>query len=194
MAGLELKLFYFINQKLAHPILDCLMPFLAFISEYDYWTILTVILFIFLRKEKKAVVAVLLAGIAASGAAVFILKNVVTRQAPFVALEYVRQVVKEPDISHSLPSGHATCAFLVATIFSRHFGHPYLFYLIATAAAFSRVYGGFHYVSDILIGAIIGIGVGRLVIYAAQKIMKTSRLGHPIRGYPKEHRRLHENL
>lgn len=70
----------------------------------------------------------------------------------------------------SLPSGHAAGAFALASILSsRSKAHwsPYLWYGLATLVGVSRVYQDDHWVSDVLVGALIGELSGRLVLRQA---------------------------
>ena len=61
----------------------------------------------------------------------------------------------------SFPSGHAATAFAGAVSLSYLWrrGAP-LFFLLAAAIAFSRVYVGVHYPGDVLAGAALGTAVG----------------------------------
>jgi len=64
-----------------------------------------------------------------------------------------------PSSDPSFPSDHATASFAIAAAFLPH-GLPRrgaVFLLAAILVAFSRVYIGTHYVTDILGGAITGI-------------------------------------
>jgi membrane-associated phospholipid phosphatase len=74
----------------------------------------------------------------------------------------------------SLPSGHATTAFALATVIG--FVSPRWFYpglAIATAIAASRVSMGVHYPSDIVAGAILGVLGAYLarIIFAGRRWM-----------------------
>lgn len=65
--------------------------------------------------------------------------------------------------SYSLPSSHATLAFAGATILSESYPQwSWPAYSWATLVSLSRVYNGVHYPTDILAGALVGIGAARL--------------------------------
>lgn len=66
--------------------------------------------------------------------------------------------------SSSFPSGHATSAFMAATILSE--GRPKsrpIWFALAAVVASSRVHVRIHHGSDVAAGAVIGVGLGRLV-------------------------------
>jgi membrane-associated phospholipid phosphatase len=71
-----------------------------------------------------------------------------------------RGVVEE---SFSMPSGHTTFAFALATSWSLSAGRWYVTapaLTWASGVALSRVWLGVHYPSDILVGVLLGGGVG----------------------------------
>lgn len=74
------------------------------------------------------------------------------------------------DISNdynSFPSGHATSAFALSTVMSRHantIGLKILAYVPAGLTVYSRIYQNKHWVSDELLGAGIGFFVGNWVV------------------------------
>lgn len=67
--------------------------------------------------------------------------------------------------SHSLPSGHSASAFATATVIQRHFGWKagVPAYALAGYIGASRMAANRHYLSDIILGAGIGIAAARTV-------------------------------
>src|SRR3990167_3732768 len=92
-----------------------------------------------------------------------ILKNIFTRLRPTPSPHPLLLSSTYPS-DFSFPSGHATFAFAAVYILAHYDPkRAKLFYIIACLIAFSRVYLGFHYVGDIIAGAVVGIGVGILI-------------------------------
>jgi len=72
----------------------------------------------------------------------------------------------------SLPSGHATVAFSLASVIASEYDSLLVdisAYTIASLTALSRVYHDRHWTSDVALGAIIGTLVGRAVVYQNKK-------------------------
>jgi membrane-associated phospholipid phosphatase len=71
-------------------------------------------------------------------------------------------------VNGSFPSGHATGAFTVAAVFSGvysdHRWVPWVAYGTAGLVGFSRISLGRHFPSDVLVGAILGHSIGRMVV------------------------------
>jgi membrane-associated phospholipid phosphatase len=67
--------------------------------------------------------------------------------------------------SLSLPSGHSSTAFALATVTERHYGWKVGLpaYALAAGISLSRIESNKHYLSDVLAGATIGTIVGRTV-------------------------------
>lgn len=102
----------------------------------------------------------------------FAVKDVVHRPRPFTAHPQIHPLYVVH--SSSFPAGHAATAFAGATLlsyFTRR-GRVALFAL-ATAIAYSRVYVGVHYPSDVIGGAVIGVaiafGVARAVRWLGER-------------------------
>ena len=78
----------------------------------------------------------------------------------------------------SFPSGHAMCAFSVASVFAGVYKDkkwvPWLSYGLATMIGASRLVVGRHYPGDVVVGAVLGASIGRGVV--ARNGDDTSRL------------------
>jgi membrane-associated phospholipid phosphatase len=74
----------------------------------------------------------------------------------------------------SFPSGHVTNNFALAVVlawFYRRWG--WLYFLVATLVAWSRVYVGDHYPSDALAAAAVGTAVGTLMMILFEWLWRT---------------------
>jgi undecaprenyl-diphosphatase len=98
---------------------------------------------------------------AAVGIALFrALKNTSKRKRPCEIEPHCWASILPPD-KYSFPSGHAITAFAVAI--SVGFFYPYLEISLLAAAfliAASRIILGMHFLSDVIAGSAIGIGLG----------------------------------
>jgi undecaprenyl-diphosphatase len=66
--------------------------------------------------------------------------------------------------SLSMPSAHSTASFAAATAISRISpGTGPILYVGATTMALTRPYLGMHYPSDVVVGAALGVALGRAI-------------------------------
>lgn len=107
----------------------------------------------------------LLAGFAASGITVQIIKHLAGRARPRITYETVFTGPSLRGGYDSFPSGHTAAAFSFAFIISLYFPkYRFLFYLAAVLTALSRIIGLSHFPSDILAGAVVGLAVAKAMI------------------------------
>ncbi len=98
---------------------------------------------------------------AATTVLVFGLKALIRRDRPFDAWDDIAPR-GDPPTSYAFPSGHAALAFALATAWSLEVPRIYVIvpaYAWATSVAVGRVWKGVHYPSDVLAGAVLGVGV-----------------------------------
>lgn len=173
LGAADIAIFQFINKFLANPVLDMVMPVLTMAGSGEFVFSLAVLLIIFCKREKKLSGILLLAGLTATYFVVGYLKNMVAVPRPFISVADARVLVPK-SMEFSFPSGHAVTAFLAATIMSGFFKKTRaLWFTMAFLVAFSRIYVGMHYASDVIAGALIGTILG----YGLIKIADRSNTG-----------------
>ena len=175
--SIDTQLFLFFNVTIANPLFDVLMPFIT--NKYVWLPIWIVLIIGLLWKGgKKARWALLIAIIAVSSADLFayrVMKKNIKRVRPCNAIEATHLTVKRTK-SYSMPSNHAANFFALATVFSFFYRkHRKWIFSIAALVAFSRVSVGVHYPFDIMIGALVGFLLAKLILYLYQKFI-TERL------------------
>lgn len=165
VARLDYKIFYALNNFSHTKLTDALFVFMA--VYFAYLVAVLVGLYWFSIKDRfTARKTVILAGISALLAReVFanIIRFLWHRNRPYVTY-HLRDLISKTDTAGSFPSGHATAMFSIASIvyfYNKRFG--ILLYVMAVLTGVSRVIVGVHYPSDIVAGALIGIGSGYLV-------------------------------
>ncbi len=178
MADLNQSLFRLMNGVWVNPLLDLCMPFVGRINEYGlvWLALLGGLAILGGRPGRWAALTgsvALLVGLASSEA----LKNLLMQPRPFLTLSNVRLLV-EPPSSYSFPSVSVTYAFAACSgalltawrVIGRVPLWGWGFLALAFAVAYSRVYVGVHYPSDVLGGVLLGVSVGWLVTAIAVMI------------------------
>lgn len=121
------------------------------------------------RKSYEMFGSVILSSVISEG-----MKGVFNRERP--AQKYPGIIFPYKDAKdRSFPSGHTTLAFATATTLALEYKKWYVVvpaYVWATGVAYSRMYLGVHYPSDVLAGAAVGAGGALLSHWLCKKIFK----------------------
>jgi undecaprenyl-diphosphatase len=113
------------------------------------------------------------------------MKSAIQRQRPFVT--WADKIMLQGNTSptdYSFPSGHTSTAFSVATSVSLAYPKWYVIapsFAFASATAYSRMYRGAHYPTDVLCGIIVGSGSAFLT-HKLQKAMFGRRMERKARA------------
>ncbi len=101
------------------------------------------------------------------------LKNIVGRIRPYDAIPGLIPLIGRP-WDYSFPSGHTASSFAAAWVLYRRlpkrFGIPGL--VLAGLIGISRLYLGVHYPTDVLFGAVSGIGCGCIACVLVQTLAR----------------------
>jgi len=153
----DIRFFYLINKDGQNTLFDYVMPI---ISNFNYFIVPLVLWGLFLLRRKPLMVLGVILVVAFSDSLCY-----------FSITGTVSQV--EGVHSLSLPSSHATNVFAASFFLSYHI-RPWwpLFYVVALAVAYSRVYLGVHYPLDVFFGAIVGSLLGVLGVRLASRFFQ----------------------
>jgi len=133
------------------------------------------------RDNKRRWIAPLWLTLALSAVVSFLLKVSIQRQRPF-QLGFISTLPVLEKASYlvwnfSFPSFQAMLAFCALPLLNREFPRfRYFWGVFAVLVAFSRVYFGLHFLSDVLAGGLIGYAIGLLIVMAE----KENRFGERI--------------
>ena len=137
---------------------DMLTPFMksvTFLGNGGWFWILCAVVLLAVPKTGYAAALSLIFGAIVTN---LLLKNIVARPRPFAEIEALIPMITKPK-DFSFPSGHTTASFAVALVMLRmlpkKFGIPAV--VLAALVAFSRLYLGVHYPTDVLTGFVIAL-------------------------------------
>ncbi|MDH7516588.1 MAG: phosphatase PAP2 family protein [Bacteroidota bacterium] len=164
--------FRFCNGTLVFGVGDWLFPFLTNTDNFIVPYAVVLAGLVFFGKRKGVVVICLIAAAVLLGDQLSssIIKPLVGRTRPCAFLPDVRLLVGCGG-GKSFPSSHAVNNFSVAFVVAAYYRRvAWWVFLYAALVAYSRVYVGVHYPSDILAGAAVGLVTGWVVVRGADAV------------------------
>ncbi len=134
-----------------------------FVNVGIIWILICIIL-ICIKKTRMIGIMTLTSLALCIGFNNIIIKHLVARARPFDTYTDLTPLIKKPT-DYSFASGHTTASFASVGILARFLQRPLavLTVVFAVLVAFSRLYLGVHYPTDVLCGILIGLAGSTLV-------------------------------
>lgn len=173
LVALDKSIFRFVNQSLANPVTDVIMPFIT--TDLHLKIFYGVCLFLILwkgdRRMRWAILGSLVVVTLSDQISSAILKPLAGRLRPCKIMEV--HLLVGCGSGFSFPSSHAANLFGQAFFFLPVFPRSGKFLIpLAVLVALSRVFVGVHYPGDILAGAILGTAVGLVIAILFSKVYR----------------------
>ena len=158
-----------IQQHLRTDMLTPFMKIVTFLGNRGWFWILCAVVLLAVPKTRKTGYAAVLSLIFGVIVTNLLLKNIVARPRPFAEIEALIPLIAKPT-DFSFPSGHTTASFAVALVMLRmlpkKIGIPAV--VLAALVAFSRLYLGVHYPTDVLAGFVVALVGSSLAVWGVR--------------------------
>jgi undecaprenyl-diphosphatase len=163
------KLFMLINSGLSNPVFDALLPFLTDIHKQTAVLVAAGLLILWLaikggHRERMFVLVLIATIIVGDQLNSTLVKFLFEKPRPCHVINNIRLLVGCGS-GYSFPSSHAVNNFAGAIVLT--FFYPrgrILYFFYAALIAFSRIYVGVHYPSDVICGSVLGMTCAGCVI------------------------------
>lgn len=158
-----------IQQHLRTDMLTPFMKIVTFLGNGGWFWILCAVVLLAVPKTRKTGYAAVLSLIFGVIVTNLLLKNIVARPRPFAEIEALIPLIAKPT-DFSFPSGHTTASFAVALVMLRmlpkKIGIPAV--VLSALVAFSRLYLGVHYPTDVLTGFVVALVGSSLAVWGVR--------------------------
>src|SRR5947208_8119914 len=172
--SLDVAMFRFINETLSNPLFDRCMPFFSGNSLFVPFLIVVAAVLVWRAGVRGRVCLIMLVLVMWLGDPLIVntIKHTVGRLRPFNDIpDAITRVGRGG--SFSMPSAHSANWFSAAMVFFIYYRRSARFMLpLAGLVGFSRIYNGVHYPSDVLVGAILGVGYAAALVWSLDALWR----------------------
>ncbi len=152
-----------------NPVTDSIFSFITWLGDDGKLWIGIALVLLFFPKYRKTGIAMIVGLITFHFLCNGFLKDLFGRPRPYVLMpEIMNSIPSVVDIpsSYSMPSGHTMMSFVCAEILSGNIKKATLpAYIMAVLMGLSRIYLLVHYPTDVIVGAVLGILLAKLINY-----------------------------
>lgn len=172
----ELPLLHAMHDTLQSDVGDAFFSFVTRLCDGGIvWIILAVIL-LFFKKTRRAGLAMAFALIIGLLITNVTIKPLIARIRPYVADPSIALIIP-PESEFSFPSGHTSTSFECAfALFAYHKKAGAAAIMFACIIGFSRLYLMVHYPTDVICGAILGVGIAFAACAVARFVVKKTKM------------------
>ena len=158
---MDIKILLFIQNHIRNTLFN---PFFTFITNQKFLlcALVLILLILYSNKDTRKLAWKTLVAFGICFALFTLLKLVFQRPRPFDTYAQLIPLIKKPQ-DYSFPSGHTACVFVCVFMIHDQLPKKYTIpvLIFAILVAFSRLYVGVHYPTDILAGIVLAYIVYR---------------------------------
>ena len=171
------QILLWIQEYLRFPALTSVMKDITNLGNAGIlWILITIVLLL----DKKTRNVGYMSALALIGSLIvdnILLKNLVARTRPYEVVDGLKLLI-EKQSDYSFPSGHTGSSFASAIVLWKELPKKYgvMALIVAVLIAYSRLYVGVHYPSDVLAGVLIGTVLALVSVWLGKKIQGQKKL------------------
>lgn len=158
------EMLLWIQENLRTEELTKRMRMITFLGDRGWFWILVAVILMGFEKTRKAGICMMVSLVLSAICTNLVLKRWRKRPRPYDTISGLERLIRKQH-DWSFPSGHTSASFAAAEIIylmvSKNWGSAAL--TLATLVAYSRMYLGVHYMSDVMAGISIGMGSALIV-------------------------------